>query len=231
MCLLNEFQGYDLIILGDFNSKVGISSTSKVVGNFGDEVINDNGQRLIKVCEAFGLKIQNTFFDHKDTYKYTRYGINRNGKETKSIIDFFITRQETTLHVHDVLTCRWCECRTDHVFLGETISLLSSKTSESKENVVEDVLEMRKYKTYLLYSKSFRDLYTKYLDSVIYMPNERSTQEKYDHLKEIIHSAAYDVLEIQEKNVLGEFFWDQEIKDLRAKRELPHRTTFVSVFW
>ncbi|CAL1267556.1 unnamed protein product [Larinioides sclopetarius] len=225
---LNKWKEHELIILGDFNSKVGISTENKVVGNFGDKEINDNGRKLIKICEDFGLKIQNTFFDHEDIHKYTWY---HKRNSSKSLIDYCITRQDTTLHVHDVLACRWLECGTDHILIEATISFLSEQlpTSESREYAVkDDVIEMRKYRTYLLYSKSFRDSYNKYLDSVINMSTERSTQEKYNNLKENIHSVAYDVLGIQDKNMFGEFFWDKEIKDLRRKRGLPYKTTFES---
>ncbi|GBM35844.1 Craniofacial development protein 2 [Araneus ventricosus] len=229
---------HELIILGDFNSKVGISSTSKVVGNFGVTEINNNGRRLIDVCEEFGLKIQNTFFDHEDIHKYTWY---HKRNSSRSLIDYCITRQETTLHVHDVLACRWLECGTDHIFLEATISFPVVKTNESRVSIVEaDVPEMIKYKTFLLYSKTFRDSYIEYLDSVINISTERSTKEMYEHLKENIHSAAFHVLGIQDKDVFGEILWDKEIQELRARRlnvnyqienqPIPDKSTFDSHF-
>jgi len=44
---------------------------------FGEEVINDNGDKLIDVCEQNSLKILNGYFKHEDTSvhmapRYTR---------------------------------------------------------------------------------------------------------------------------------------------------------------
>ncbi|CAL1267551.1 unnamed protein product [Larinioides sclopetarius] len=232
---------HELIILGDFNSKVGTSTTSKIVGNFGVKEINNNGRRVIDICEEFGLKIQNTFFDHEDIHKYTWY---HKRNSSKSLIDYCITRQETTLHVHDVLACRWLECGTDHVFLEATISLPFVKINKNRVSIVgADVLEMRKYRTFLLYSEAFRNAYKEYLDSIINISTEqkkKTTKEIYKHLKESILSAAFHVLGIQDKDVFGEILWDKEIKDLRAKRlnivcqnenqPIPDESTFDSHF-
>ncbi|KAF8767856.1 Craniofacial development protein 2 like protein [Argiope bruennichi] len=229
---------HELIILGDFNSKVGISTTSKIVGKFGDKEINNNGRRLIDVCEEFKLKIQNTFFDHEDIHKYTWH---HKRNSSKSLIDFCITRQETTLQVHDILACRWLECGTDHIFLEATISFPIIKGNENNEYIVEEeAFEMIKYKTYLLHSQTFRNSYNEYLDSFINTSTERSTKEMYCHLKKGIHSAATHVLGIQDKDVFGEFLWDQELLQLRARRlnimsdskieSLSDRTIFHSPF-
>ncbi|GBM35840.1 hypothetical protein AVEN_134656-1 [Araneus ventricosus] len=236
-------KGCELIILGDFNSKVGIletskvgisetskvgiSETSEVVGNCGDKECDRNGKRLIRICAENFLKIQNTFFDHEDIHKYTCYQ-----NSSRSLIDYCITRQGTTLKVRDVLACRWLECGTDHIFLAAYISFPVNKNKRKNIQSIAEKgdLKIRKYKTYLLYSKTFKDSYIKEMDFHIDVPKGRSTVEMYNHLKESIHSAAYDVLGIQDKDTFGELIWDKEIKDLRNRRELPFRTTFDSHF-
>ena len=40
-----------LLIAGDFNSRTGKKIDNLVVGLFGEEVINDNGDKLIDICE------------------------------------------------------------------------------------------------------------------------------------------------------------------------------------
>lgn len=39
----------EVILLGDFNGRTGRHKNSKVVGPFGEEAVNDNGQRLIDI--------------------------------------------------------------------------------------------------------------------------------------------------------------------------------------
>jgi len=56
-----------------------------VVGNQGEIVRNKNGRRLINFCVLNELIIANTFYQHKDKYKYTRKVKSRN---ERSIIDY-----------------------------------------------------------------------------------------------------------------------------------------------
>jgi hypothetical protein len=41
------------------------------VGSFGEESINDNGDKLIDVCEQNSLKILIGYFKHKRIHQYT----------------------------------------------------------------------------------------------------------------------------------------------------------------
>ena len=55
-----------LLIIGDWNAKVGSQETPGVTGKFGLGVRNEAGQRLIDFCQENGLVIANTLFQqHK----------------------------------------------------------------------------------------------------------------------------------------------------------------------
>lgn len=51
--------------MGDMNARVGRELTSRIVGRYGEEVRNDNGSRLLELCDRYDLKVANTFFLHK----------------------------------------------------------------------------------------------------------------------------------------------------------------------
>ena len=51
-----------LIIIGDWNAKVGSQETPGVTGKFGPGVQNEAGQRLIEICQENALVIANTLF-------------------------------------------------------------------------------------------------------------------------------------------------------------------------
>lgn len=72
-----------------------------MVGQYGEDVVNDNGQQLIAVCEQNELRIMNGFHQHRWIHKHTWTHITRN---LSSIIDYTIVRQKTytTLKIHDV---------------------------------------------------------------------------------------------------------------------------------
>lgn len=75
----------EIIIAGDFNASIGKKINSTVVGPFGEDNINDNGERLIDICEQNSLKILNGFFQHKEIHKYTWH---KDSLQLKSIIDY-----------------------------------------------------------------------------------------------------------------------------------------------
>ena len=51
-----------LLIIGDWNAKVGCQEIPEVTGKFGLEIQNEAGQRLIEVCQENSLVIANTLF-------------------------------------------------------------------------------------------------------------------------------------------------------------------------
>jgi len=59
------------------------------VGPFGEEVINDNGDKLIDICEQNSLENLNGYFNHKMIHQYTWH---QDTQELRSIIDYIIVR-------------------------------------------------------------------------------------------------------------------------------------------
>ena len=51
-----------LLIIGDWNAKVGSQETPEVIGKFGLGIRNEAGQRLIEFCQKNALVITNTLF-------------------------------------------------------------------------------------------------------------------------------------------------------------------------
>ena len=51
-----------LIVMGDFNAKVGNQKYGKIIGNFGLDDRNERGTRLPHFCEEHSLSIANTYF-------------------------------------------------------------------------------------------------------------------------------------------------------------------------
>ena len=82
--IVNSDRGRQLILMGDMNGRTGRKTGDTVVGNFGEDKVNDNGERLIELCTQTSLKIWNGFFNHKDIHKYTW---EQHTKKLKTIID------------------------------------------------------------------------------------------------------------------------------------------------
>ena len=66
-CVWRVPRGDMLLILGDFNARVGNDSSTwhGTIGRFGPEEQNENGVRLLDFCALNGLVITNTLFQHR----------------------------------------------------------------------------------------------------------------------------------------------------------------------
>lgn len=78
--------------MGDMNGRTGQRSNCQVVGKYGEDALNENGERLINTCSQYNLRIMNGFFQHKAIYKFTWH---QETKGLKSIIDYILLRRDT----------------------------------------------------------------------------------------------------------------------------------------
>ena len=111
-----------LIVLGDFNARVGRDNLawSGVMGNHGMGNVNPNGHRLLALCAQNELFIANTAFQLRDIYKGT--WTHPRSKHVH-MIDYCITRQRDKQDVHITRVMRGAECWTDHYLLRSKFSL------------------------------------------------------------------------------------------------------------
>ena len=72
----------EILIAGDSNSKTGEKINNLVAGPFG-EVITDNGDKLIDICEQISTKMLNGYFKHKRIHQYS---LHKDTQELRSII-------------------------------------------------------------------------------------------------------------------------------------------------
>jgi len=90
------------------NSRVGRRTNNKVIDLYGNQ--NDNGERLIQVCQNHLLKITNGFYRHKDIHTFTWV---QHMKNLKSVIDHVIVKQNTRLQINDVRPIKKATCGSD----------------------------------------------------------------------------------------------------------------------
>lgn len=61
----------EIIMLENINARVSSSKNSQTIGRYGEEVLNNNGQRLREICEQHRFRVLKKFFRNKDIHKYT----------------------------------------------------------------------------------------------------------------------------------------------------------------
>ena len=64
-----------IVLMGDFNAHVGTDTDTwkGVIGKHEVTGLNENGRYLLQLCCSNGLRIMNTFFQHREVHKYTWY--------------------------------------------------------------------------------------------------------------------------------------------------------------
>jgi len=121
-----------IILLGDFNAKIGKEECFKTTtgSNSLHQLSNNNGCRLIELATGKGLKIKNTTFPHKEIHKGTwrspdgRY-INQ--------IDHILVNARFSNSVLIIRTFRGAECGSDHFLVVGRLKMKLKKIEKRKE--------------------------------------------------------------------------------------------------
>ena len=206
-----------VLLMGDFNARIGKQRVDKVIGTNGESTVNVNGKMLTDFCLFNEYRIMNSFFKHKDIHKFTWHG-----RDTKSIIDYTISNGKMVNIIKDVRTYRGAELDTDHYLLITRLSFpprwKNTHNSNQQKNRAEE-----KYKIRLLNDQSTRWLYAKRIDYYLQKKEESiDVEEEWENLKQILKSAAEESLGKLRPNCKRKYLkiWDEEMKNLiKEKKE------------
>ena len=120
-----------MLILGDFNARVGADSSSwpGCLGAFGIDTINENGQHLLELCAALELCVTNSFFQtrlrHKVSWQHPR-------SKKWHQLDLILSRRT---HLKDFRLTRSyhsADCDTDHALVACNLSIRPKRVRRSK---------------------------------------------------------------------------------------------------
>ena len=100
-----------LIIMGDFNAKVGRGKEGDIVGKFGLGERNDRGERLIQFCVENDLMVANTFFQKPNRKLYTWKSP---GDWIRNQIDYILIRKRFRNSVKKCQTYPGADINSDH---------------------------------------------------------------------------------------------------------------------
>ena len=126
--VLSNIPSHDIVVLmGDFNAQISSDrrGIETVVGPYGSaNATNDNGERMIMLCNINGLCIGNTYFSHKKIHKKTWRSP---GGQVENEIDYICISKRWRSSLNDVRVCRGADVGSDHHLVRGTVHLKLKK--------------------------------------------------------------------------------------------------------
>lgn len=205
-----------LILGGDLNARIGQSPVKDIIGNNGEQTLNENGKSLRNFAVFNHLKVTNSFFRHRDIHRYTW-----TSRGQKSIIDYILVNKRLSSQVLDTRVYRSYDVSSDHFMLMTKIKILKRwlKLGTKKENGSKK----QTFKVYLLKEDSIRRLYCQRLDKYLDQRGiSLNVNTEWEDLKQIIIQAATEALGKRNKKLTkrGLSIWNEKIASLiKDKKE------------
>ena len=176
----------NLIILGDFNARVGSDNVAwpNCLGNFGVGKCNNNGQRLLELYSFHELCVTNTFFRTK---KHHRVSWRHLRSKHWHQLDLIITRRRFLQSFIITKTYHCADCDTDHSLVCCKIKLQPKKFNRTKQprTAKADVSKTRHPDKAAIFSSIF--------DSLFDNTYGLTAAELWNNIKTATHSAAISV--------------------------------------
>ena len=128
-----------LLVIGDWNAKVGSQKILGVTGRFGLGVQNEAGQRLTDLCQENALVIADTLFQQ---HKRSLYTWTAPDGQYWNQIDYILCSQRWRHSVQSAKTRRGADCGSDHELLIATFRLKLKKVGKTARPFRDDLKQI-----------------------------------------------------------------------------------------
>lgn len=183
--VIRDLRSEHLILLGDFNARVGADHDAwpSCLGHFGVGKINENGQRLLELCSYHGLCVTNSYFHTKPQHKVSwRHPRSKHWHQ----LDMVIIKRSSLKYVLCTRTYHSADCDTDHSLVCCKIRLLPKRIHRSKK------VGKPRMDTSTMQCPGKVEEFAKSLEDVMSANHSHtSAAEKWDHLREAIQKSAF----------------------------------------
>ena len=181
---LRKYHSQDVIVSGDFNSKVGANSLdSDVCGKFGLGTANAAGERLISFCQENGLYITNTAFQHHNRKHYTWQSP---GDRCRNQIDYILIRKRWLKCVTNSRAYPGADCGSDHNLVSATVKLRIKRDRARTNKIRLNLTELDKPTTKEAYNIQINNKF----ETLRLLEEERTPGELYLTVREAMMNTA-----------------------------------------
>ena len=206
-----------LIVMGDFNGKVGEVKESDTVGPFGLGQRNENGQRVIECCQKHNLMVANTWFQSRENTRHT--WISPDGT-TKNQIDYVLVEKRFRNGVKNCKARLDADCGSDH---NPVLARLCVKLQKSGNNAK---VKSDRWNTERLKDVHVRDQFTQVVeDKIDSVVETEDINLLWQNIKSCIVATADQVCgkHIPEKR--QKWMTDEILQKMEARRKLKNDET------
>ncbi|GFO30355.1 craniofacial development protein 2-like [Plakobranchus ocellatus] len=133
-----------LIIMGDFNAKVGTDKVDDIVGKHGLGIRNERGEELIEWCQTNDIIVGNTWFQQPPRRKWTWKSP---GDETRNQIDYMMIFKRYRNALLLAKTYPSADCYSDHIPVEGKFKIKLKKNSKPSANIKFDLAILKTNQT------------------------------------------------------------------------------------
>ena len=206
-----------LILLGDFNARVGTvhQTLEGVIGSEGVGKCNSNGLLLLRKCAEHELLITNTVFRlptrRKTTWMHPR-------SKHWHLIDYVIVRRKDRQDVRVTKTICGADCWTDHRLVVSKLNLRIQPVRRPQGKKVPKKLDVSKLKQDSKRQAFVNDLCSR-LDALEH--SSEDVDESWTVFRDTVHSSAMDCLgPVSRKH---QDWFDENDKEIQGLLEEKHQ--------
>ena len=211
-----------LVVMGDFNAKIGKGSVDSYVGAFGLGSRNERGDRLLDFCIEKDLVVANTLFQQPARRLYTWKSP---GDLHRNQIDYIMVRRRYRNSIKDCRTYQGADINSDHSLLVSKMNFRLKKIKKRKIKEQYDLDMLKEERIQKLYAvevvNRFNILRCEETEQVM----EDSTEEKFTNFKESIHHATKECTKKKETNRNKEWMTDEILELINERKKIKEDTT------
>ena len=123
--------GHDMTLLGDFNARIcaDADSWTSIIGRFGVDKINENGQRLLELCSLFNISVASSIFKGSLRSKVT-WMQPRSRRWIQ--LDHVIIRRRQLRGLKQCSSMHSADCGTDHALVRCKLQITPKKFYQTR---------------------------------------------------------------------------------------------------
>ena len=229
---IKQTKSSDIIILmGDFNAKVGTEAMSKVIGKEGLGETNERGERLIQYCEKHDLSIMNTMFKQPKRRLYTWKSP---GDLYRNQIDYVIIKTRFKNTVVDCRTSPGADIGSDH---NPVIMKMKVKLKKPKKNpntfLKFDVNALKDQNLRTQYAIETKNRFEHLLSLSVDEASPPSTQSQIDsyweHFKTAVNETNVKLLPKKKKEMKQPWMTNEILDLMKERKQHKDKTCYKAI--